>query len=493
MKSYASGRNLSKNSERPGVEQNSCQSRARDDICLQRTEDTLPQLTATEFTTRKGLIRAFVQRHTDWIAHKLGCRIDETILLELEFPIVQLASMQVLSAVPLLRFQTTVMQKLKKLTESVELPPNIFPAFRIHPAQSSSGLFKNRKHVLEAHWEDCPVLIRLRGLSQPVVLAGIPVTPAEKPGEVCDCVIVKREAAPEFLQLIQKIAARSRECRWCVYGDGARSIRTSGWEDLVLSESVVNLVRKDFESFLNREEWFRNNRLPFRRGYLLHGPPGNGKTSLIRAMLNTSGLNGHAIRLFQEHTDDAHLERMFRYAASSAPSLIVIEDIDRAFPRAPSSEVRCKVSLQQLLNCLDGIDSQDGVIVVATANDPTVLDSAILRRPGRFDRVVALPAPDRQLRLGYFRKFNPHLNVDALFRAVEDSEGLSFAQLKEAYILAGQRAFERTTNVTGNDLLEGIRVLRGGMALVSDHKPKVGFGESSFQEPEINVVAMEGI
>jgi hypothetical protein len=447
---------------------------------------TLPQLTATEFPTRESVIRAFVQRHADWIAHTLGCRIDETVLLELDFPVVQLAAMQVLSEVPLLRFQTTVMQKLNKLTESVELPPNIFPAFRIHPAQSSSRLFKNRKRGLQAHWEDCPALIRFRGLSQPVVLAGIPVTPAEKPGDVCDCVIVNREAAPEFLRLIQKIMARSRESRWSVYGEVARSIRTSGWGDLVLSKSVVNLVRKDFESFLHREEWFRNNRLPFRRGYLLHGPPGNGKTSLIRAMLSTSGLNGHSIRLFQELTDDAHLERMFRYAAHSAPSLVVIEDIDRAFPRVPSSDLRCKVSLQQLLNCLDGIDSQDGVIVVATANDPTVLDSAILRRPGRFDRVVALPVPDRELRLRYFCKFNPHLNDEALSRAVEDSDGLSFAQLKEAYILAGQRAFERNSNVTGNDLVEGIRVLRGGMALVSDHKPRVGFGESSFQEPEIS-------
>ena len=418
--------------------------------------------------------------------------MDEMVLLELDFPIVQLAAMQVLSDVPLLRFQTTVMQKLKKQTASVELPPNVFPTFRLHQAQSSHGLIKNRKSVLQAQWEDCPVLLRFHGLSQPVVLAGIPVTPVEDRGEVCDCVIVKREVASEFLQFLQKILARDRESRLCVYGDGARRIRTSGWDDLVLSESVVNLVRKDFESFLHREQWFRNNRLPFRRGYLLHGPSGNGKTSLIRTMLNTSGLTGHTIRLFQEHTDDAHLEKMFRCAANTAPSLVVIEDIDRAFPRMPSSGLLCKVSLQQLLNCLDGLDSQDGVVVVATANDPTVLDAAILRRPGRFDRVVALPPPDRELRLRYFRKFNPHLDEEALFRAAEDSDGFSFAQLKEAYILAGQRAFERNTSVTGNDLLEGIRVLRGGMALVSDRKRKVGFVESSFQQAEINVVAVEG-
>jgi SpoVK/Ycf46/Vps4 family AAA+-type ATPase len=253
----------------------------------------------------------------------------------------------------------------------------------------------------------------------------------------------------------------------------------------------VQLVRKDFESFLQREQWFRNNRLPFRRGYLLHGPPGNGKTSLIRAMLNTSGLTGHAIRLFQEQTDDVHLERMFRCAANTAPSLVVIEDIDRAFPRTPAAGVRCNVSLQQLLNCLDGIDSQDGVVVVATANDPTVLDAAILRRPGRFDRVVALPAPDRELRLRYFRKFNPHLNDEALFRAAEESDGFSFAQLKEAYILAGQRAFERNSPVNENDILEGIDVLRGGLALVSDHKRRVGFVESSLERPQTELAAME--
>ena len=445
---------------------------------------------STEFATRASLIRAFIQRHADWIAQQLECRMDEIVLLELEFPIVQLASTGILSRVPFVQSQRAEMQRLKKLSQSVELPPNVFPAVRIRPAQSSSGLFKNREQILEARWEDCPVLIRFRELSQPVVLAGIPVTPAENPGDVCDCVIVKRDAAPEFLQLIQKVTARDRVSRLCVYGGATQSIGNSGWDDLVLSDSVVNLVRKDFESFLHREEWFRDNRLPFRRGYLLHGPPGNGKTSLIRTMLATSGLTGHTIRLFQEQTDDIHFERMFRCAANTAPSMVVIEDIDRAFPRTPSSGASANVSLQQLLNCLDGIDSQDGVVVVATANDPTVLDAAILRRPGRFDRVVAVPAPDRQLRFRYFRKFNPQLNEKVLLQAADESCGFSFAQLKEVYILAGQMAFERNTPVTGSDVLEGICALRGGMALVSDHKRKVGFVEPRVRESEVEPVAM---
>ena len=448
----------------------------------------MAQLSLIHFATRESLIRAFVERHSEWITSKLECRIEETVLLELQFPIAQLASLHVLTGVPLARFQRTVMQKLEKLTQSVELPTKVFPAFRIHPVQSSSGLFKNRKQILQAHWEDCPVLIRFRGFSQPVILAGIPVTPAENPGDVCDCAIVKRAVAAEFLQFVQKLTPSSRESRLCVYGDGTRAIRTASWDDLVFSDSVVNLVRKDFESFLHREEWFRSNRLPFRRGYLLHGPPGNGKTSLIRTMLKTSGLSGYSIRLFQEQTDDAHLARMFRSAANAAPSVIVIEDIDRAFPRTPSTGVQCNVSLQQLLNCLDGVDSEDGVIVIATANDPTVLDAAILRRPGRFDRVVAVPAPDRELRQRYFGKFNPHLTDDALFQAAEESDGFSFAQLKEAYVLAGQKAFERNTHVTLANLLEGIHILRGGLALASDPKRRVGFVESSRREHEVHKI-----
>ena len=443
-----------------------------------------------EFATRESLIRSYVQGHTQWISEKLNCPIEETVRIELEFlPIVQLVSRHLFPGIPLADFQRPLLRRLMQLIQSVELPAHSVPAFRIRQTQSPNGLFKDRASVFEARWEDCPVFIRFDGLREPVILAGIPVTPAENPGEVCDCVILKRDVAPEFLQLIQHISAEDRASRLCVYGDGTRSIGNSAWDDLVLSESVVHLVRNDFESFLSREEWFRQNRLPFRRGYLLHGPPGNGKTSLIRTMLTTSGLSAYTIRLFQENTDDAHLERMFRCAANAAPSIVVIEDIDRAFPRMASPSSQFRVSLQQLLNCLDGIESQDGVVVVATANDPTVLDPAILRRPGRFDRVVAVPAPDRQLRLQYFRKFNPHLSHDVLYHAAENADGFSFAQLKEAYILAGQSAFERNAPITGDDLLRGIRALRDGLALVSDHKRKVGFVECAMDQPEFNAVA----
>ena len=98
-------------------------------------------------------------------------------------------------------------------------------------------------------------------------------------------------------------------------------------------------------------------------------------------MLNGGKLDGHSIALFSEKTDDHYLERMFQIAASNAPALIVLEDIDRAFPQVPSQLAPTKVSLSHLLNCLDGLGTQEGVVVVATANNPTDLDRAILQRP----------------------------------------------------------------------------------------------------------------
>jgi hypothetical protein len=92
----------------------------------------------------------------------------------------------------------------------------------------------------------------------------------------------------------------------------------------------------------------------------------------------------------------ADVLRLFEKAAENAPALIVLEDLDRAFPTEGKRTQERTVSFQTLLNCLDGVGSQDGVIVVATANDPTCLDPAILKRPGRFDRVVAIPKSKRR-------------------------------------------------------------------------------------------------
>ena len=150
--------------------------------------------------------------------------------------------------------------------------------------------------------------------------------------------------------------------------------------------------------------------------------------------------------------------------------MIILEDLDRAFPK--TGETKSRVSLQQLLNCLDGVGTGEGLIVVATANEPTILDAAILRRPGRFDRVIHFGDPDFGLRQAYFRRMHTAFETMSLEEVAGESEMFSFAQLREAYISAGQRAFERKDEVREEDLLWGIRSLRQSM--VADSK-RTGF------------------
>ena len=245
------------------------------------------------------------------------------------------------------------------------------------------------------------------------------------------------------------------------------------WNELVLDHRVLSLLKDDFESFFERQTWFRENRLPFRRGYLLHGPPGNGKSTAIRAMMTSRGLTAHTLRLFDSNTDDSSLDALFNDALRERPAMILLEDLDRAFPK--TGETKSKVSLQQLLNCLDGVGTGEGIIVVATANEPTILDPAILRRPGRFDRVIYFADPDFELRKAYFRRMHPAFETINLEEAASESEMFSFAQLREAYISAGQRAFEREQEIKEGDLLWGIRSLRQSTLADAKRSNPTGF------------------
>jgi ATP-dependent 26S proteasome regulatory subunit len=190
-------------------------------------------------------------------------------------------------------------------------------------------------------------------------------------------------------------------------------------------------------------------------------------------MLTSGGLTAYTLRLFDARTDDEDMERVFERAVNHAPAMILLEDIDRAFPR--TGESKGKVSLQQLLNCLDGVASGEGIVTVATANEPTILDPAILKRPGRFDRVVCFPNPSAVLRREYFCRMHQQFLAVDLDPVVSDSEGFSFAQLREAYIMAGQLAFESGREICMTDLSSGVRSLRETSQLSSRRASKAGF------------------
>jgi ATP-dependent 26S proteasome regulatory subunit len=195
-------------------------------------------------------------------------------------------------------------------------------------------------------------------------------------------------------------------------------------------------------------------------------------------MLSTAGISGFTLNPFRVFTDDDMMAAMFAEAAQSTPAIIVLEDLDRCFPVNKESESGCRISLQQLLNHLDGVGNQDGIIVVATANNPCILDAAILRRPGRFDRVVGFQNPSAELRERYLCRMSAALRPEDLSECVRMTEGFSFAQLREAYILAGQIALEEDGHIDAAQISYAARTLTETM-MTADRKwnSPVGFRE----------------
>ena len=236
------------------------------------------------------------------------------------------------------------------------------------------------------------------------------------------------------LLLVQQVQEKTERYLTSTHGRTRFEARYD-WDSVVLDATA------------EREAWFRAHKLSFRRGYLLYGTPGNGKTATIRIMASHPCIRPFAVDLSDVEEKSKDIHNLFEEAANNTPSLVILEDFDRAFPLEGKRTRERTVSFQTLLNCLDGVGMRNGVLVASSANDPTCLDPAILKRPGRFDRVVRFNNPDASLRREYYMRLNPILTGEQFEIAIQKTEGFSFAQLREVYVSGAQSAFEHGREV----------------------------------------------
>ncbi|WP_425355500.1 ATP-binding protein [Saccharibacillus sacchari] len=244
------------------------------------------------------------------------------------------------------------------------------------------------------------------------------------------------EAISEFLRSV-RIRQRNREQdRITVFTDTNNGMqresepitRAVSRDDVILPDPLKKEIYRSLDQFFASDRsFYRKHNLPFKRGILLYGRPGNGKTTLVKSIAG-SVPGPAAYWQITEYTSSGSVQEVFETAARLAPMVLVIEDID-SMPQGVRSF---------FLNTLDGATSKEGIFLIGTTNYPEKIDPGLMNRAGRFDRSYEIMLPDKDMRRIFLerRGLLEFVSAEAMEGAIALTQGFSMAQLGELYVSA---------------------------------------------------------
>jgi hypothetical protein len=202
--------------------------------------------------------------------------------------------------------------------------------------------------------------------------------------------------------------------------------KETSWEDLFLPQDIKTELKELVENFLASKDFYLENKIPWKRGVLLYGQPGNGKTSIIRTII--SQYNFKPVTIVPGANAEA-LREAFSYAEEQSPSLFYIEDLDTMIENG--------FDVSTFLNLLDGISARNGLLIIATANNVKKLKTNITRRPSRFDRKFDIPLPNLEMAHIYLNKWFGKIITAAKCKELAKravKHNLAYVHLKDLYI-----------------------------------------------------------
>lgn len=247
----------------------------------------------------------------------------------------------------------------------------------------------------------------------------------------------------EMLDVARKSAQVKQEGKTVIYTSYGPEWRPFGLPrrrralgSVVLARGVSERIVNDLKDFLHSHQWYSERGIPYRRGYLLYGPPGSGKTSLIQALAGELDYNICILNLAEQTLTDDRLNHLMNNIP--ARSILLLEDVDSAFSeRKQSSEQGyfSGVTFSGLLNALDGVASADERIIFMTTNHPERLDPALIR-PGRVDVKELLDNATGDQIYRMFERFYGDKTMAHTFveKVMDKGHPVSMAQLQGLFV-----------------------------------------------------------
>lgn len=178
-------------------------------------------------------------------------------------------------------------------------------------------------------------------------------------------------------------------------------------KSVILDDDLSGHILRDVRQFIESEKWYNDIGIPYRRGYLLSGPPGNGKSSLVTAIASELRLDICTLNLSNHSLNDERLMELMANVPMN--SLVLIEDIDCIFHARKKVEEGENITFSGLLNAIDGIMSSEGRILFLTTNHKEVLDPALIR-PGRVDMDIVIDDASKAQAKNLFNRFFPEMS-----------------------------------------------------------------------------------